>query len=97
MEMEQQENIQTKECKCCHRTLPITEFYKKSGTPDGLQYYCKECQNKFNKSRARRKKLLGGGNPDLARFTPRQLMEELRMRGYTGELKYVQTINLETL
>ena len=33
-------------------------------------------------------------NPDLARFTPRQLMEELRARGYTGELKYVQTIKI---
>ena len=47
-----------------------------------------------------RKKQGGGGtnrdfsNPDLARFTPRQLMEELRARGYTGELKYVQVIKI---
>ena len=36
----------------------------------------------------------GGGNPALAEFTPRQLIDELRKRGYTGELKYTQTIKL---
>ena len=93
----EQDNITTKECKHCHRTLPVTEFYKKSGTPDGLQYYCKQCQNELNKSSKRKKLAFGGGNPELSRFTPRQLMEELHTRGYTGELKYVQTINLEKL
>lgn len=33
-------------------------------------------------------------NPDLAKFTPRQLIEELRGRGYSGELKYTQTIKI---
>lgn len=33
-------------------------------------------------------------NPDLAVFTPKQLMDELRSRGYTGELKYVQVIKI---
>ena len=93
----EQDNITVKECKHCHRTLPVTEFYKKSGTPDGLQYYCKQCQKEINRNLKRKKKLFGGGNPELARFTPRQLMEELRARGYTGELKYIQTINIETL
>ena len=93
----EQDNITVKECKHCHRTLPVTEFYKKSGTPDGLQYYCKQCQNELNKNRQRKKKAFGGGNPELSRFTPRQLMAELKARGYTGELKYVQTINIETL
>lgn len=35
-------------------------------------------------------------NPDLAQFTPRQLIAELKARGYTGELKYVQVINLNS-
>ena len=30
----------------------------------------------------------------LSKFTPRQLMEELASRGYTGQLKYTQTIDL---
>ena len=55
---------------------------------------------KMPTSRNTPRKKQGGGtnrvfsNPDLARFTPRQLMEELRARGYTGELKYVQTIKI---
>ena len=86
-----------KECTKCHRTLPESEFYKKSGSPDGLQYVCKECQIAYSTERT--KKHQGGTNrvfstPDLSRFTPRQLMEELRARGYTGELKYVQVIKI---
>lgn len=33
-------------------------------------------------------------NIDLAKFTPKQLMDELRSRGYSGELKYTQTIKI---
>lgn len=49
-----------------------------------------------------RKKTPGGGgnlkkiysNPELAKFSPRELIAELKARGYTGELKYTQTISL---
>lgn len=47
------------------------------------------------------KRTNGGGkfrkvftNPRLAPFTPRQLMDELKARGYSGTLKYVQTIEI---
>ena len=33
-----------KKCSHCGRILPVTEFRKHKGTPDGLQYACKECQ-----------------------------------------------------
>ena len=33
-------------------------------------------------------------NSELARFSPRELITELKARGYTGELKYTQTISL---
>ena len=33
-------------------------------------------------------------NPELAKFSPRELIAELKARGYTGELKYTQTISL---
>lgn len=39
----------------------------------------------------------GGGNPLLADFTARDLMEELRARGYRGQLEYTSKINLETI
>lgn len=59
--------------------------------------YCKECGNVYAKNR---KKTPGGGlkkiysNPELARFSPRELIAELKARGYTGELKFTQTISL---
>lgn len=46
------------------------------------------------------RKLRGGNlkkiysNPELAKFSPRELIAELKARGYTGELKYTQTINI---
>ena len=33
----------------------------------------------------------------LSKFTPRQLIEELAKRGYRGQLKYVQTIDLDRI
>lgn len=39
----------------------------------------------------------GGGNPLLADFTARDLMEELRARGYRGQLEYTSKINIETI
>ena len=43
------------------------------------------------------KNTVGGGNPLLADFTARDLMEELRARGYRGQLEYTSKINLETI
>lgn len=46
------------------------------------------------------RKLRGGdlkkiySNLELAKFSPRELIAELKARGYTGELKYTQTISL---
>ena len=33
-----------KYCISCERTLPLTEFWKRTGATDGLQTYCKRCQ-----------------------------------------------------
>lgn len=60
----EQDNIIAKECSHCHRTLPVTEFYKKKGTSDGLQYYCKQCQIEFNNAYKCKKKAFGGGIPN---------------------------------
>lgn len=34
----------TKKCPKCGRELPVTEFYKRAAAADGLQPYCKNCQ-----------------------------------------------------
>ena len=80
---------ETKTCPKCGRTLPIESFYKRS---DGrTQAYCKECTKTYNKERSMRITPPDSENP-LSAFTPRQLMQELVRRGYTGKLKLV-TIN----
>lgn len=87
--MENQE-IKTKRCPKCGRELPLSEFYLKRTAPDSLQTWCKECQ----KERVRTNYTNNYCNPDLAKFTPRQLIEELKNRGYRGKLQYVQKIKL---
>lgn len=78
-----------KRCAKCGKELPESEFYRNKKSLDGLQYYCKECTKQMV-----RKNPVGGGNPDLADFTPRQLIEELRARGYKGKLIYTKEITL---
>ena len=41
------EESKTKVCSKCGRELPLSEFYKKSTSKDGLQSYCKECSKKL--------------------------------------------------
>lgn len=79
-----------KRCGKCGKDLPESEFYRKEKSPDGLQSYCKTCQGLSSK----KIKKNGGGNPDLSSFTPRQLIEELRARGYKGKLIYTKEITV---
>lgn len=36
----------------------------------------------------------GGSNTELGKYTPRELIEELKARGYKGHLEYTKTIIL---
>lgn len=96
--------ISEKTCVACNRTLAIDEFYKSSKAKDGLQGHCKECHRKAVKSSQERREALGAArktrsanNPDLEAFTSRQLLTELKARGYRGELTITQTVNIEKL
>lgn len=35
-----------KHCHGCHRTLPVSEFYRFKAMPDGYHSNCKSCMNK---------------------------------------------------
>lgn len=91
-----------KTCRRCGRALPIEQFYADKKSPDGHYTYCRECHSEQNKeSYARRKErnarqTTGEGNVDgsLSAFKPRELIEELRRRGYKGELTYTHKITL---
>lgn len=92
--------VKTKVCKKCGQELPLDQFYTSVNCKDGHLNVCKKCKNSHDKLRNQIKKESQSGihkvfvNPDLAKFTPRQLIEELCGRGYTGELKYVQVIKI---
>ena len=86
------ENTQTKTCSRCGRTLPIENFYKRSNGQ--IFTYCKECVKVINS--ARRITPPDSENP-LSAYTPRQLMQELKRRGYTGKLYIQQVADLDKL
>lgn len=71
-----------KKCKCCGKELPITMFHKKG---IGYRNICMSCERNEN-----------GVSDKFRDFTSRELIEELRSRGYKGTLKYVkvETFNL---
>ena len=92
--------VKTKVCKKCGQELPLDQFHTNDNCKDGHVGTCKKCKSQHDKLRNQLKKESQAGihkvfvNPDLAKFTPRQLMEELRGRGYSGELKYTQIIKI---
>lgn len=69
-----EETIQQKKiCKCCGKELPITMFNKK-GT--GYRNICISCERGDS-----------GASDKFKSYTSRELMEELRARGFKGTLK----------
>ena len=98
------EEIKTKVCSKCGRELPITCFHKNHANKDGYQGDCKECKSKYakeyNAMRAAEKRKLKEEaknfdklykvytNRELAKFEPRDLMLELKARGYEGQLVF---------
>ena len=96
--------METIKCRKCGKELPLDMFYKNKASENGYQTICKECWNEYIKTLKSKKESMGPvscnnsrgvhGNPDLAQFTPRQLIEELRARGYYGELKYTNIIKV---
>ena len=50
-EMMDNVEVKTKRCSKCGQIKPISEFYKKKSSKDGLYSICKECRNKKNKDK----------------------------------------------
>lgn len=93
--------METRICKCCGRELPLEKFNKNAF---GYTHVCNECTSKNRSEAAKRRNEMkakisdaeNARNLRLQDFTPRELLEELRRRGYEGKLRYVQVheINL---
>ena len=75
----EEKQIATKVCACCGNELPITAFNKHGKSKDGYETICRACKTKIK-----------GSNPELLKFTPRELIDELSARGYHGTLELVQ-------
>lgn len=87
-------------CRECGRDLPIGNF--KENPRYGIASVCNECvAKKRNASREKKKEeqRLKLAKARLSDFTPRELMLELKRRGYEGTITYteVHTIKLEQL
>jgi hypothetical protein len=90
--------METKICTSCGRELPINNFKKGRW---GRVSICTECDTKHRREkREERAKAAAVADARLLAekrqlclkdFTPRELMEELARRGYTGKLEYVET------
>lgn len=76
------EVAETKKCSVCGEVLPLDMFLKRGA---GRENVCISCKRKQN-----------GKSEALAQFTPRELIEELKARGYKGKLTYtiVKTLNI---
>ena len=88
--------METKICRICGEEKPITDFALNHLYKDGYDTRCKCCKNEEARKsyHARKESPRDRGNPALAGFTPRELIEELRARGYKGTLEFTKTITL---
>lgn len=92
--------METKVCATCGRELTLDHFAKK---PYGIAKSCKECNGKkcadgnaYKKKVSELEKQIAESKAmRLKDFTPRELMEELAMRGYRGKLTYTQVQEID--
>lgn len=101
--------MESKICKDCGRELPIS-YFKKTRYGERVSV-CTECatmkmrENKekkriaeeISKKEEAQRKADAQATLTLSDFTPRQLMLELKRRGYEGKLTFVQEIDITTL
>lgn len=92
--------MEKKVCKVCGRELPLSHFRKNHLSQDGYVSTCTQCVTRKRKE-GEDKTLdvtppqgMQGGNPELSAFTPRELMAELKARGFKGKLSIVREVVL---
>lgn len=99
--------METKVCKCCGNELPITEFRR--GKAHGVEFVlsiCNTCmrnkqieghaKSKEQKAKSHESELKDAKIMRLSDFTPRELMEELKRRGYEFEMTYTEVHHISS-
>ena len=104
--MSEEVKVKEKFCTACKRWLPIDKFSGDKHSADLHYYICKECTNQrardLRRKKNEKKKELARmeleqkteAKTKLSQSTPRELMEELLARGFTGELTIITTFKL---
>lgn len=93
---------QMKRCPKCGKTKPVSEFGKNASRPDGFTDECRECRNIrhrewYASKRGKSAPPQSDSDNPLIGFSPRELMSELKRRGYSGSLTFTKTVNLDRL
>ena len=84
----------------CGRVLTLDNFKKVNFAEDGHASHCKDCAKKKRREKTECRTEEGtivrdvkvGSNPELAKFSNRELLEEIRFRGYKGKLQIVREV-----
>ena len=98
IEMNNLQQLSVKTCKKCGEVLSLNEFYKRKNSSDGYSSYCKKCHNAMCSQYQRNKiqKLKQKSRQDLLEeLSSRELILELKRRGYEGKLQYVEVHNID--
>ena len=88
----------TKKCKACGRELPVSELDKHWRSKDGYRTICKSCGGVHEKRKPYAeagtiiKRTVEGGVLSLKGINAKDLIEELRYRGYKGKLVYTREV-----
>ena len=88
----------TKKCKACGRALPVSEFGKHWKSKDGYRNVCKSCdgvhetQIACSTAETVVRRSIEGGILSLKGINAKDLIEELRYRGYKGKLVYTREV-----
>ena len=88
--------MEEKKCKVCGRTLAIGDFRITPFDEDGHATSCKQraLQKRRSKDNSKPLENLDNGDPKFAGITSRELLDELRRRGYSGVLKISREIRV---
>lgn len=97
--------METKICARCKKELPVSEFHRSKNSKDGYQGYCHECDREYRRMRRAETHVSieqpssapsgGGTQSGLSAFSPRELLEELRRRGYKWSSLWLEKVKVE--
>lgn len=92
-----QEVVESKRCECCGKVLPLNKFLVSN--KGNVFKICRDCATakkvaSYKRNRNAKRQEEQERQTELSKFTPRELIAELRLRGYSGELKFTNVIKL---